>query len=122
MSTNYPEMHHELQVLMGKLARETPGTMAGFAHLHKEATAAGTLSSKFKELISLGIAVAIRCDSCVAYHVHDALKAGATHAEIVETLGVAVMMGGGPATMYACEAFDALQQFEAKSEPSRQSV
>jgi hypothetical protein len=27
-------------------------------------------------------------------------------------IGVAIMMGGGPAAMYACEAYEALQQFE----------
>jgi AhpD family alkylhydroperoxidase len=112
MSTDYPARHHDLQVLMGRLSREMPGTLAGFAHLHKEAAAAGTLSAKFKELMALGIAVAIRCDNCIAYHVHDALRAGASRAEIVETLGVAMMMGGGPATMYACDAFEALEQFE----------
>jgi AhpD family alkylhydroperoxidase len=116
MSTDYPGKHHDLQVLLGRLSREMPGTTAGFGQLHKEAMAAGTLNLKFKELIALGIAVAIRCDDCIAFHVHDALKAGATHAEIIETLGVAVMMGGGPAAMYACEAFDALEQFESKTE------
>jgi AhpD family alkylhydroperoxidase len=114
MSSDFPAKHHDLQVLRGRLSRELPGAMSGFSHLHKEATAAGTLSLKFKELIALGIAVAIRCDNCIAFHVHNALKAGATHAEIVETLGVAMMMGGGPATTYACEAFDALEQFEKK--------
>ena len=116
MTTDYPARHHDLQVLLGRLSRELPGTIAGFAHLHKEATAAGTLGVKFKELIALGIAVAIRCDNCIAYHVSDALKAGATRAEIVETLGVAMMMGGGPATMYACDAFEALEQFEKKAQ------
>jgi AhpD family alkylhydroperoxidase len=113
MSTNYPAKHRDLQVFLGRLSREMPGTTGGFAHLHKEAMAAGALNAKFKELIALGIAVAIRCDDCIAFHVHDALKAGATHAEIIETLSVAVMMGGGPATMYACEAYEALTQFEA---------
>jgi hypothetical protein len=32
----------------------------------------------------------------------------------VDALGVAVMMGGGPATMYACDAFAALEQFESE--------
>jgi len=27
-----------------------------------------------------------------------------------------MMMGGGPATMYACDAFDALEQFEKKAQ------
>ncbi|QXX76637.1 carboxymuconolactone decarboxylase family protein [Methylovirgula sp. HY1] len=115
MSTNFPEKYHDLQVLLGKLSKEASGAVSGFAHLHKEAMAAGTLATKFKELMALGIAVAIRCDDCIAYHVHDALKAGASHAEVIETLGVAMMMGGGPAAMYACEAFEALQQFENKN-------
>ncbi|WP_423888993.1 carboxymuconolactone decarboxylase family protein [Bradyrhizobium sp.] len=38
----------------------------------------------------------------IAYHVRDALAAGATRPEVPEALGVAVMMGGGPAAMYAC--------------------
>ncbi|WP_249780728.1 carboxymuconolactone decarboxylase family protein [Bradyrhizobium sp. dw_78] len=94
------------------MSRELPGATAGFAHLHKEATAPGTLGSKVKELMALAIAVAIHCEDCIAYHVHDALKAGATRGEVLETLGVAIMMGGGPALMYACEAFEALQQYE----------
>lgn len=112
--TNFPERRNELQSILPRLAREIPGTVSGFANLHKAATATGQLDAKTKELIALGIAVAIRCKSCIAYHVHDALKAGATRAEVVETLGVAIMMGGGPATMYACDAFTALEQFEAR--------
>jgi AhpD family alkylhydroperoxidase len=112
--TNFPERRNELQNILPRLARELPGPVSGFANLHKAATAAGKLDAKTKELIALGIAVAIRCESCIAYHVHDALKAGGTRAEVVETLGVAMMMGGGPATMYACDAFAALEQFEGE--------
>jgi len=112
MSTDFPAIFHDLQSLMGRMSRELPGTTSSFIRLHKEATAAGTLSPKFKELMALAIAVAIRCENCIAYHVHDALKAGATRAEVLEALGVAIMMGGGPAAMYACEAFQALEQFE----------
>ncbi len=112
MTTNYPARRSELQGLMLRLGRELPGPLGGFANLHKAATAGGALDAKTKELIALGIAVAVHCDSCLAYHVQDALKAGATRAEVLEALGVAVMMGGGPATMYACDAFSALEQFE----------
>jgi len=44
--------------------------------------------------------MAERTDGCIAYHVHDALKAGASRPDILETIGVAIMMGGGPALMY----------------------
>ena len=58
----------------------------------------------------LSIAVAMRCESCIAFHVHDAQAGG----EILEALGVAIMMGGEPAAMYACDAFEALEQFESQ--------
>ena len=109
---NYPERREELQSGMIRLGRELPGAMGSFASLHKAATANGVLNTKTKELIALGIAVAIRCNSCIAYHVHNSLAAGATRPEILETLGVAVMMGGGPSAMYACDAVAALEQFE----------
>ena len=67
-----------------------------------------------KELIALAIGIAVHCDGCVAYRVHDALRAAATRAE-VETIGVAIMMGGGPAVVYGCEALVAGEQFEAAS-------
>jgi AhpD family alkylhydroperoxidase len=87
--------------------------MAGFNQLHKRAMADGVLSAKTKELIALAIAITVRCDGCLAYHVHDALYAGATRQEIVETIGVAVVMGGGPSAIYGSEALEALEQFDA---------
>jgi AhpD family alkylhydroperoxidase len=113
--TNYPEQYAHLQKLVARLMMETPGTLGGFRHLHKESQAEGALSKKTKELMALAISIAGHCDSCIAYHVHDALKAGAARKEILETIGVAIMMGGGPALMYGCDALEALEQFEAKS-------
>ena len=112
MEKTYPEYRQHLQSLLIKLGNELPGPMSGFGQLHRQAVADGALSTKVKELIALGIGIAARCDGCIAYHVHDALKAGATRKEIVETIGVAILMGGGPATMYGAEAFEALNQFE----------
>jgi AhpD family alkylhydroperoxidase len=112
MDERYPDRYARLQGLTGRLAKEAPGPMAGFATLKRQALADGVLSTKSKELIALGIAIVIRCDGCIAYHVHDALKAGASREEIVETIGVAVLMGGGPAAVYGSEALEALEQFE----------
>lgn len=43
---------------------------------------------------------------------HDALQAGATREEIAEAIGVAALMGGGPAMLYGAEALEAVRQFE----------
>jgi len=111
---NYPKYRQHLNLLMTKMSKELAGPVSGFARLRRESLADGSLSRKTKELIALGIAIAARCDACIAYHVHDALRAGATKQEVAETIGVAIMMGGGPATMYGCHAFEALEQFETE--------
>ena len=111
--TNYPETYIRLQKLAGSLGKQIPGPMAGFGQLHKSSLVDGQLSKKIKELMALSIAIYSRCEGCVAYHVHDALRAGAEREEVLETIGVALMMGGGPALIYGCEAFEALEQFEA---------
>ncbi|MBN2323027.1 MAG: carboxymuconolactone decarboxylase family protein [Spirochaetes bacterium] len=114
MAENYPRHYEHVRELMGKLSREIPKTMEGFSSLHMAAVGAGVLGTKFKELIALGIAVTVRCDGCIAFHVHGAVEAGASKEEISETIGVAVMMGGGPSVMYGCEALEALEQFTQK--------
>lgn len=111
-TTDYRQLYEHLQGLIGKLATDIPATMRGFGALHKGAVADGALSAGTKELIALGIAVAVRCDGCIAYHVHDAIAAGAGRAQVAETIGVAILMGGGPALMYGAQAYEALDQFE----------
>lgn len=113
MTKDYPDIYRHVTNLMSRLGSEAPGVMRGFAALHQASTAEGELSNKTKELIALAIGIAVHCDGCIAYHVHDALRAGATRAEVVETIGVAVMMGGGPSVVYGCEALEAVEQFES---------
>lgn len=110
---NFPEYHSHLRGLLGKLGKELPGQMSSFTQLHKQAMSEGKLTVKVKELIALAIAIAARCDGCIAFHTHDALKSGASREEIVETIGVAVLMGGGPSAMYGAEALAAVDQFQA---------
>lgn len=97
---------------MGEYGKVSLEIMKGFPKLHQAAASEGALSAKVKELIALTIAIAVRCGVCIAFHVHDVLEAGATKAEIAETIGVAILMGGGPAVVYVSAALEALEQFK----------
>ncbi len=88
--------------------------MKAFSTIAQTALAPKALDAKTKELIALGIGIAIRCDDCIAFHIKAALERGATREEISETLGMAIYMGAGPSVMYASHAFAALQQFDAE--------
>jgi len=111
MTTNFVELHQHLLERLGQLGSELPGSMSGFSRLHKKSVEAGAVDAKTKELMALAIGIAVHCEGCIAYHTHDAVQAGATRAELLETIGVAIMMGGGPASVYAAHAMDAIDQF-----------
>ena len=111
MIKDYSKNYNNLTKLIDEIGTKIPETMKGFNALHKASISEGVLPSKTKEIIALGIAIAVRCDGCIAFHVHDALKAGASSEEIMETISVAILMGGGPALVFGCEAMEALEQF-----------
>ncbi|MFO7853100.1 MAG: carboxymuconolactone decarboxylase family protein [Bacteroidota bacterium] len=111
---DYKDYNENLMKVMGELAKEIPETMQGFNKLHDSSVKTEKISGKTKQLIALGIAITVRCNGCISFHIHEALEAGASREEIVETIGVAVMMGGGPSVVYGTEAFEALNQFQNK--------
>lgn len=112
MGTDFPKYNKNVRELMGRLGNEIPETMGAFVKLHQSASKKGALDTSVKELISLAIAITVRCNGCIAFHIHDALEAGASRGEILETIGVAILMGGGPSVVYGTEALEALEQFE----------
>ncbi len=54
----------------------------------------GALPAKTKELLGLVASMVLRCDDCIAYHIDQCVKAGATDEELWETFDVALIVGG----------------------------
>ena len=69
----------------------------------------GALQKMYKELIAVAISVVTNCESCMEWHISEALKSGATEEQIVEAIGVGMEMGIGPATVSARFAMRVLQ-------------
>lgn len=115
---DYRALHRHLVTTIGELRHELPGPLRGYGQLHSEATADGVMTTKVKELMALAVSICVHCDGCIAYHTHDALRAGATREEVIETIGIAIMMGGGPAVVYGAQAYEALAQFTGEASSS----
>lgn len=113
MATDYNQMMKEISSQVGVLRKDIPDTMAGFGALSAGADKAGALDSKTKEYVALGIAVAQRCEPCIAYHTRTLVKLGCTKAEFEEVLGTAIYMNGGPGLMYAAKALECWDQLTA---------
>jgi AhpD family alkylhydroperoxidase len=111
-TVSYVEYRKQLRGETRELRHALPDVMEGFAALYQAALADGALDTRTKELIAVGIAIAGGCDGCIASHVHAAYRAGATREELLETVGVAIMMSGGPGTIYAMQARQAIDDLD----------
>jgi AhpD family alkylhydroperoxidase len=116
---NWPQMTGELSALLTNLRGGAPQVMKAFSGIAQSALAPKALDGKTKELIALGICVAVRCDDCIAFHVKAAFEQGASREEVTEALGMAIYMGAGPSVMYASHALEAFDQFAERRSAAR---
>ncbi|HSK23800.1 MAG TPA: carboxymuconolactone decarboxylase family protein [Egicoccus sp.] len=98
------------------LRRAIPDVYKGFAEMSKAAMASGTVDAAIKELVAVALGVANGCDGCIASHARAAVRAGATREQAAEIIGVAIMMTGGPGTIYGARAFTAFNEFAEAAE------
>jgi len=63
-------------------------------NLDTNAFAEGVLDKRTKELLGLVASTVLRCDDCVQYHLETAHKQGVTKEEMMETMGIATLVGG----------------------------
>ncbi|MEW7009369.1 MULTISPECIES: carboxymuconolactone decarboxylase family protein [unclassified Lentilitoribacter] len=113
---DYLQVADEYHSGYGKLSNDIPGPTAAFNDLVGKVITDGALSVKTKELIAFGIAITVRCDGCIAAHAKSIFKAGASREEVAEMIGVAILMGGGPSTVYGVEAMRAYDQLAKANE------
>lgn len=108
---HYHEISKRLGASSRELRAEIPEVMQGFADMHRAALADGALSGKVKELMALAISVVDECDGCIGSHARGAARLGATSQEVAEAIGIAILMSGGPGTVYGPRAWDAFHEF-----------
>ena len=87
-----------------KMDSLAPEVMKAFWAFDKAAVADGAISVKYKELITVAVAVTTQCPYCIDIHSNNARKAGATDAEIVEATMVAASLRAGGAVTHATHA------------------
>ena len=69
-------------------------TLKAFGNLNETALKPGALDRKMKTLMCIAIAIATRCEYCIAGRTAQAVQEGATRQELVETASVGLLMGG----------------------------
>ncbi len=101
------EAHSKLLSLKSKVYEK-------FLQLEEATFKDGALKKKDKELIATGIAVATNCESCMEWHINEAVESGATFREILEAIEVGIEFGGGKATVSARFALEVMDDISKK--------
>lgn len=73
----------------------------------------GALDVKTKELLGLVASAVLRCDDCIKYHLEMAYNKGVTKEEMMESMGIATLVGGTiviPHLRRAYEFWEALEE------------
>ena len=92
---------YDLEERLDAFKQQAPEVMSSFGALREQVSKDGLLSAKTKRLMMVAVAVAQRCEPCIRVHVKGAVELGASKAEILETLGVPILMAGGPSAAYS---------------------
>jgi AhpD family alkylhydroperoxidase len=109
--THAHETLNELREAGRELRQAIPDVYAGYASTQAAVMVDGALPARIKELIALAIAVTRECDGCIAAHARSSAAAGVTEAEVAEAMGVAILMNGGPGTVWGPRALAAFREF-----------
>ena len=111
MSNKWASQLKGMKGRMSVLGAGSPATMRAFGGLVTAASSDGELDKSTKELMAIAISISIRCEDCIAYHVSNAVSLGVSRNEVIETINMAIEMGGGPATVYGGKALEAFDEF-----------
>jgi AhpD family alkylhydroperoxidase len=116
MTTSAAEYYEHNAEAMKPVRESMSDLLKGFSGLHQAAMKPGSLDVREKELIALGIGMAVRCENCIYAHTRAAIKAGATREQVLEAAGVAVLMAGGPTYTYLPRVTEALDVLVRRGE------
>jgi AhpD family alkylhydroperoxidase len=110
---NTKEKLEEIHSFIQKMSKEYSNQCKTFLEFVHKVEGKGALDTKTKELISIALAVAKHCEYCIAFHVKNALDAGATKEEIIEAGWVAGLMDGSPGIMYMIPLLKAIEDLSS---------
>ena len=91
-----------------------------FFSLDTQAYSDGALDARTKELLGLTASLVLRCNDCIDYHLVQTVRQGATDAELLDALNVALVVGGSiviPHLRHAVATLEALRRAQAEGRP-----
>lgn len=102
----YPISTKEIAKRKAALA---PESLDAWRNFSKSIFKEGALPEKTKQIIAVAVAHVTQCPYCIRGHTAEAIKKGASEAEIMEAIWVAAEMRAGAAFAHASIAIDEME-------------
>ena len=112
MNKQVKEFNDYRSKMNAKLLDDNNKIVKRIFNLDTNAYADGVLDKKTKELLGLVEFTVLRCDDCIKYHLETSHKLGVSKDEMMETMGIATLVGGTiviPHLRKAYEFWEALE-------------
>jgi AhpD family alkylhydroperoxidase len=91
------------------IRKDLPDIVNSYLNYTSKIKSSGNIDGKNKALILVSLSLYAQCEMCIAMNVAEALEAGASKDEILESAMLAVSMGGGPKMMFIKYIYEALE-------------
>lgn len=111
MSAEWPDTLRDIQKNAALLKEHNSSMMDAFQVVRQAAHDNPAIDAKTRELIAIGVAVALHCKGCIASHVQQAKRAGATAEEVAAAAGTAMQIAMGAAYTQTIDVLKAYDQF-----------
>jgi AhpD family alkylhydroperoxidase len=112
MAKTAAEFQQQREQLNEVVMKHADLTIKRFYGLDSQAYREGVLPRKTKEMLGLVASLVLRCDDCIMYHIIRCAEEGVTTDEMVEALGIGLVVGGSitiPHLRRALRAWDELK-------------
>jgi AhpD family alkylhydroperoxidase len=117
MMLDWNDYRKQLAAGVKEISQLSPDTIKGYMTLGAAGQKTDLLGAKVRELITLAVAVSLRCDGCITVHTEAAIKQGTTREEILEALGVATAVNAGATLVYSARVMDAVREYPSANSP-----
>ena len=90
--------------------------MKRFYNLDSSVYNEGSLSVKIKELMGLVASIVMRCEGCIKYHIIRCYEENIKDSELIESISIALIVGGSITIPHIREALKLWEQMKEKNE------
>jgi len=91
-----------------------PDFSAGFDALYQKTWGPGAIPEKYKQLTGVSISIVERCETCLGWHIKQAIRLGANKNELIESIRLGWLTGGSITIPTARKAYQILDDQKLK--------